>query len=198
MAGTDIQLVAGLGNPGKEYAQTRHNAGFWLVDELARRHGGSWRREPRFDAELSRVRVAGTELWLVKPQAYMNRSGGVTAAVANFYKILAASVLVVHDELDLLPGVVRLKQGGGSGGHNGLKDLIAHLGEDFWRLRLGIGHPGSRDLVTDFVLGRASAAEQQLLDDGTYAGADCLPRVLEQGAQQVMKSLHSADGKQKV
>jgi PTH1 family peptidyl-tRNA hydrolase len=198
MAGTDIQLVAGLGNPGKEYAQTRHNAGFWLVDELARRHGGSWRREPRFDAELSRVRVAGTELWLVKPQAYMNRSGGVTAAVANFYKIPAASVLVVHDELDLLPGVVRLKQGGGSGGHNGLKDLIAHLGEDFWRLRLGIGHPGSRDLVTDFVLGRASAAEQQLLDDGTYAGADCLPRVLEQGAQQVMKSLHSADGKQKV
>jgi PTH1 family peptidyl-tRNA hydrolase len=198
MAGTDIQLVAGLGNPGKEYAQTRHNAGFWLVDELARRHGGSWRREPRFDAELSRVRVAGAELWLVKPQAYMNRSGGVTAAVANFYKIPAASVLVVHDELDLLPGVVRLKQGGGSGGHNGLKDLIAHLGEDFWRLRLGIGHPGSRDLVTDFVLGRASAAEQQLLDDGTYAGADCLPRVLEQGAQQVMKSLHSADGKQKV
>ncbi len=198
MAGTDIQLVAGLGNPGKEYAQTRHNAGFWLVDELARRHGGSWRREPRFDAELSRVRVAGTELWLVKPQAYMNRSGGVTAAVANFYKIPAASVLVVHDELDLLPGVVRLKQGGGSGGHNGLKDLIAYLGEGFWRLRLGIGHPGSRDLVTDFVLGRASAAEQQLLDDGTYAGADCLPRVLEQGAQQVMKSLHSADGKQKV
>ena len=198
MAGTDIQLVAGLGNPGKEYAQTRHNAGFWLVDELAQRHGGSWRREPRFDADLARVRVAGTELWLVKPQAYMNRSGGVTAAVANFYKIPAASVLVVHDELDLLPGVVRLKQGGGSGGHNGLKDLIAHLGEDFWRLRLGIGHPGSRDLVTDFVLGRASAAEQQLLDDGTYAGADCLPRVLEQGAQQVMKSLHSADGKQKV
>lgn len=198
MAGTDIQLVAGLGNPGKEYAQTRHNAGFWLVDELAQRHGGSWRREPRFDADLARVRVAGTELWLVKPQAYMNRSGGVTAAVANFYKIPAASVLVVHDELDLLPGVVRLKQGGGSGGHNGLKDLIAHLGEDFWRLRLGIGHPGSRDLVTDFVLGRASAAEQQLLDDGTYVGADCLPRVLEQGAQQVMKSLHSADGKQKV
>ena len=198
MAGTDIQLVAGLGNPGKEYAQTRHNAGFWLVDELAQRHGGSWRREPRFDAELARVRVAGTELWLVKPQAYMNRSGGVTAAVANFYKIPATSMLVVHDELDLLPGVVRLKQGGGSGGHNGLKDLIAHLGEDFWRLRLGIGHPGSRDLVTDFVLGRASAAEQQLLDDGTCAGADCLPRVLEQGAQQVMKSLHSADGKQKV
>ena len=198
MAGTDIQLVAGLGNPGREYAQTRHNAGFWLVDELARRHGGSWRREPRFDAELARVRVAGTEVWLVKPQAYMNRSGGVTAAVANFYRIPAASVLVVHDELDLLPGVVRLKLGGGSGGHNGLKDLIAQLGEGFWRMRLGIGHPGSRDLVTDFVLGRASAAEQQLLDDGVYAGADCLPRVLEQGAQQVMKSLHSADGKQKV
>lgn len=197
MAGTDIQLVAGLGNPGREYAQTRHNAGFWLVDELARRHGGSWRREPRFDAELARVRIDGHELWLVKPQAFMNRSGGVTAAVAGFYKIAAPGVLVVHDELDLPAGTVRLKQGGGSGGHNGLKDLIAHLGEGFWRLRLGIGHPGSRDLVTDYVLGRASSAEQPLLDDGVRLGADCLPQVLAQGAQQVMKSLHTTDGKQK-
>ena len=110
MPGTAIQLIAGLGNPGKEYAQTRHNAGFWLVDELARRHGGVWRMESRFNAELARVRIGGEEVWLVKPMAYMNRSGGVTAAVANFYKIPASSVLVAHDELDLPVGAVRRRE----------------------------------------------------------------------------------------
>jgi PTH1 family peptidyl-tRNA hydrolase len=127
----------------------------------------------------------------------MNRSGGVTAAVANFYKIPPGSVLVAHDELDLPLGAVRLKEGGGSGGHNGLKDLIATLGPDFWRLRLGIGHPGSRDLVTDFVLQRASSAEQPLLDEGTRTGADILPVVLEQGTQAAMQRLHGKDGKEK-
>ncbi|MFM1886571.1 MAG: hypothetical protein RL026_1728 [Pseudomonadota bacterium] len=191
MPGTVIQLVAGLGNPGRDYAQTRHNAGFWLVDELARRHGGSWRPEPRFKAELARVRIDGAELWLVKPQDFMNRSGGVTAAVAAFYRIPPEALLVAHDELDLPAGAVRLKYGGGSGGHNGLKDLTAHLGEGYWRLRLGIGHPGSRDLVTPFVLGRASSAEQALLDEGTLRGADTVPRILSQGAQAVMQSLHT-------
>jgi PTH1 family peptidyl-tRNA hydrolase len=198
MPGTDIRLVAGLGNPGREYAQTRHNAGFWLVDELARRHGGAWRMEPRFNGELARTRIAGSDVWLLKPMAFMNRSGGVTAAVANFYKIPPACVLVAHDELDLPLGAVRLKQGGGSGGHNGLKDLIATLGPDFWRLRLGIGHPGSKDLVTDFVLQRASSAEQPLLDEGTRLGADILPVVLEQGAQAAMQRLHGKDSKEKV
>ena len=193
MPGTDISLVVGLGNPGREYAQTRHNAGFWLVDELVRRHGGSWKMEPRFNGEMARTRIAGQELWLLKPMAYMNRSGGVTAAVAGFYKIPAASVLVAHDELDLPVGTVRLKEGGGAGGHNGLKDLIATLGAGFWRLRLGIGHPGSRDLVTDFVLGRASSAEQDLIDDGVRAGADIVPLVLEKGAQAAMQSLHGKD-----
>jgi len=198
MPGTDIRLVAGLGNPGGEYAQTRHNAGFWLVDELARRHGGAWRMEPRFSGELARTRIAGFEVWLLKPMAFMNRSGGVTAAVANFYKISPDRLLVAHDELDLPAGDVRLKEGGGSGGHNGLKDLIATLGPAFWRLRLGIGHPGSRDLVTDFVLNRASSAEQALLDEGVRSGADILPLVLEQGAQAAMQKLHGKDGKEKV
>ena len=193
MPGTDISLVVGLGNPGREYAQTRHNAGFWLVDELVRRHGGSWKMEPRFNGEMARTRIAGQELWLLKPMAYMNRSGGVTAAVAGFYKIPAASVLVAHEELDLPVGTARLKEGGGAGGHNGLKDLIATLGAGFWRLRLGIGHPGSRDLVTDFVLGRASSAEQDLIDDGVRAGADIVPLVLEKGAQAAMQSLHGKD-----
>ena len=153
--------------------------------------------EPRFNAAMTRTRISGEEVWLVKPMAFMNLSGGVTAAVANFYKIPASSVLVAHDELDLPPGAVRLKQGGGSGGHNGLKDLIAQLGEDFWRLRLGIGHPGSRDLVTQFVLSRASSAEQQLLDDGIRAAADVVPQVFEQGAQAAMQKLHTKDGKEK-
>ena len=192
-----IKIIAGLGNPGREYEQTRHNAGFWRVDELVRRHGGAWRMEPRFNAAMTRTRIAGEEVWLVKPMAFMNLSGGVTAAVANFYKVPAGSVLVAHDELDLPPGAVRLKQGGGSGGHNGLKDLIATLGEGFWRLRLGIGHPGSRDLVTQFVLSRASSAEQQLLDDGIRAAADILPQVFEHGAQAAMQKLHTKDGKEK-
>jgi peptidyl-tRNA hydrolase, PTH1 family len=197
MPGTDIRLVAGLGNPGREYAQTRHNAGFWLVEELARRHGGAWRMEPRFNGELARARIAGSEVWLLKPMAFMNRSGGVTAAVANFYKIPPEQVLVVHDELDLPLGTVRLKQGGGAGGHNGLKDLIATLGPQFWRLRLGIGHPGSRDLVTDFVLQRASSAEQPLLDEGVRGAADILPVMFELGAQTAMQKLHGKDGKEK-
>jgi len=197
MPGTDIRLVAGLGNPGREYAQTRHNAGFWLVDELARRHGGAWRLEPRFNAELARARIAGQEVWLVKPMAYMNRSGSVTAAVAGFYKIAPQAVLIVHDELDLPVGTVRLKEGGGAGGHNGLKDLISTLGPGFWRLRLGIGHPGSRDLVTDYVLNRASSAEQALIEDGVLAGADIVPVVLDQGAQAAMQKLHGTTGKEK-
>lgn len=195
MPGTDIRLVAGLGNPGAEYARTRHNAGFWLVDELARRHGGAWRLEPRFNGELARVRIGGAEVWLLKPLAYMNRSGGVTAAVAGFYKVPATAVLVVHDELDLPAGSVRLKEGGGAGGHNGLKDLIATLGAEFWRLRLGIGHPGSRDLVTDYVLHRAPGAEQALLDEAVLVGADIVPVVLEQGAQAAMRRLHGKDPK---
>jgi PTH1 family peptidyl-tRNA hydrolase len=191
--GLALRLFVGLGNPGREYEQTRHNAGFWLADELARRHGGSWKTESRFNAMLAKVGIAGSELWLVKPLAYMNRSGGVAAAVANFYRIDAREILVAHDELDLPAGDVRLKDGGGAGGHNGLKDLIAHFGDGFWRLRLGIGHPGSRDLVSGYVLNRASAAEQVLLDEATRAAADILPVLLRDGAQPAMQKLHTRE-----
>ncbi len=193
MPGLALRLFVGLGNPGREYEQTRHNAGFWLADELARRHGGSWKTESRFNAMLAKVGIAGSELWLVKPLAYMNRSGGVAAAVANFYRIDAREILVAHDELDLPAGDVRLKDGGGAGGHNGLKDLIAHFGDGFWRLRLGIGHPGSRDLVSGYVLNRASAAEQVLLDEATRAAADILPVLLRDGAQPAMQKLHTRE-----
>ncbi len=191
MPGLAVKLIVGLGNPGREYESTRHNAGFWLVDVLARRHGGALRLEPKFNAELARVRIAGNECWLAKPQDFMNHSGRTTAAVAAFYKIAASEILVAHDELDLPPGAVRLKQGGGAGGHNGLKDLIAHFGEGFWRLRLGVGHPGSRDLVTPYLLGRTSAAEREPVEQALQPAADIVPVLLEQGGEAAMQQLHT-------
>jgi PTH1 family peptidyl-tRNA hydrolase len=196
MPGLPIQIIVGLGNPGREYEATRHNAGFWLVEELARRHGGSFRREPRFTAEVARIRLDGRELWLVKPQDYMNNSGRVSAAVAGFYKLQPADMLVAYDELDLPPGEVRLKFGGGAGGHNGLRDLIAHLGGEFWRLRLGIGHPGVRELVTPYLLGRTSAAERAPLETAVKAAADIVPLIIEQGAERAMQKLHTRAAQQ--
>ena len=194
MPGLAVKLIVGLGNPGRDYESSRHNAGFWVVEELARRHGGAFRAEPKFNTELARTRIGGQELWLMKPQDYMNNSGRVTAGMASFYKIEPAQLLVVHDELDLPPGEVRLKEGGGSGGHNGLKDLIAHVGEGFWRLRLGVGHPGNREAVTPWLLSRSSAAEREELEPGVRAAADIVPLVIEQGAAAAMQKLHSRAG----
>jgi peptidyl-tRNA hydrolase, PTH1 family len=191
MPGLTIKLIVGLGNPGREYETTRHNAGFWFVEELARRHGGSFRLEPRFQAELARVQMAGAERWLVKPQDFMNNSGRVAAAVASFYKVDAAELLVAHDELDLPPGVLRLKSGGGAGGHNGLKDLIAHFGDGFWRMRIGVGHPGDRDLVTPYLLGRTSNAERGPIEQAVPAAADAVAAFLEYGAERAMQQLHT-------
>jgi len=191
MPGLAIKLIVGLGNPGREYETTRHNAGFWLVEELARRHGGVFRNEPRFHAELARIRISGQECWLVKPQDFMNNSGRVTASVAGFYKFEVEDLLVAHDELDLPEGELRLKEGGGAGGHNGLKDLIAQFGDGFWRLRLGIGHPGSRELVTPYLLGRTSDIERIGLERAIIDAADIVPLLLEQGAGAAMQKLHT-------
>ena len=193
MNDAQIKLIVGLGNPGKEYAPTRHNAGFWFVDELARTHGGTWRRESKYQCELARVRVGDSEVWLMKPQTYMNRSGAAVQAVAGFYRIAPAQMLVAHDEIDLPPGVVRLKQAGGHGGHNGVRDVIAQLGADFWRLRIGVGHPGSKEQVIDAVLDRASAAEQQSIDAALARAYAALPELLRGDAQKVMKMLHTRD-----
>jgi peptidyl-tRNA hydrolase, PTH1 family len=193
MPGLAIKLIVGLGNPGREYETTRHNAGFWFVEELARRHGGVFRMEPRFNAALARVQMAGGERWLMKPQDFMNNSGRVTAAVAAFYKLDVASTLVAHDELDLPPGDLRLKCGGGAGGHNGLKDLIAHMGPEFWRFRIGVGHPGSRELVTPYLLGRTSSEERIPLELAARTAADIMPDIIEQGAERVMQRLHTND-----
>ena len=191
MAGFPLKLIVGLGNPGPQYARTRHNAGFWFVDELARRHGATLRSESKHQGELARVRIAGGELWLLKPMSFMNCSGGPLASVANFYRIGCSEILVVHDELDLPPGALRLKQGGGNGGHNGLRDAIASMGADFWRLRVGIGHPGDKDQVVDYVLQRAPAAEDRLLHDAIGDAADVLPLLIEQGEQKAMNRLHA-------
>ncbi len=146
-----LRLVVGLGNPGAEYAETRHNAGFWFCEQLARHLGVGLARESRFQGFAAFAR--GENLWLLEPQTFMNRSGQSVRALAQFYRILPAEMLVVHDELDLPPGQMRLKFGGGLGGHNGLKDISAHLGtQDYWRLRVGIGHPGDRNEVINYVL----------------------------------------------
>ncbi len=194
MAGEALKLIVGLGNPGTEYARTRHNAGFQFADELARRFGASFRSEPRHRAELARAKVSATDVWLLKPMGYMNHSGDAVQSVATFYKIPVQALLVAYDDLDFPPGVVRLKQGGGAAGHNGMRDVIAQMGDAFWRLRIGIGHPGDRSLVLDYVLGRPPAAEAQLIQDALQAAADAVPVLLNEGAQAAMMRLHTRDG----
>ena len=191
MSGISLKLIVGLGNPGAEYARTRHNAGFWLADELARRHGGTFRHEGKHQADLARVRINGQELWLAKPMTFMNRSGGPVSSILNFYKVTPAEMLVAHDEIDLPSGTVRLKEAGGHGGHNGLRDLIAAQGDAFWRLRIGVGHPGDKHEVVDFVLTHAGKDEQRLIDDTIVAGADAIEQMLRDGAQIAMNKLHA-------
>jgi PTH1 family peptidyl-tRNA hydrolase len=192
---TAIRLIAGLGNPGPEHESDRHNAGFWFADAVARAHGGAWRRESRFHGEVARASVGGAEVWLIKPATYMNRSGQAVSAIARFYRIAPAEVLVVHDELDLPPGTARLKRGGGSGGHNGLKDVSAALGTpDYARLRLGIGHP--RDLhpgreVVDYVLQRPSRAEQQAIDERIDAALGIVPLLAAGQWERAGQTLHT-------
>lgn len=193
MPGEPLKLIVGLGNPGTEYARTRHNAGFLFVEELAARHGGTFRSEPRHEAELARVRIGAADLWLLKPMSYMNRSGDPVRSVADYYKIGVGAVLVAYDDLDFPPGVVRLKQGGGAAGHNGMRDVIAHLGDGFWRLRIGIGHPGDRGQVLNYVLGRPLAAEAEQIREATLAAADIVPVLLADGAQIAMNRLHSRE-----
>lgn len=193
MPGEPLKLIVGLGNPGTEYARTRHNAGFHLVEELARRCGATFRSEPRHKAELARAQIAGTDVWLLKPMSYMNHSGDPVRSIATFYKIPVQSILVAYDELDFPAGVVRMKQGGGAAGHNGLRDLIAQMGDGFWRLRIGIGHPGDRAKVLDYVLGRPDATDTALLNDALAAAADSVPALLTEGAQIAMNRLHGRD-----
>ena len=159
-----LRLIVGLGNPGSEYSHTRHNAGFDFVDLLAEQYRGNWQHDRKFFADISKVQFNGEEILLLKPQTFMNRSGKAVAAVVNFYKIPLDQILVAYDELDLSAGVIRLKSGGGHGGHNGMRDIIACLGNqrEFKRLRIGIGHPGHAAQVVNYVLGKAPRSEADL------------------------------------
>ncbi|HEX8979689.1 MAG TPA: aminoacyl-tRNA hydrolase [Parasulfuritortus sp.] len=170
------RLVVGLGNPGAEYTETRHNAGFWFCERLAQRLGVALARESRFHGLAGFARDAG--VWLLLPQTFMNRSGQSVGALARFHKIAPAEILVVHDELDIPPGQLRLKFGGGLGGHNGLKDITAHLGsQDYWRLRIGIGHPGDRNEVVSYVLKPPRKEEWQEIDAAIERALDLWPRI---------------------
>lgn len=167
------RLIVGLGNPGAEYEDTRHNAGFWLCERLAAKLGVALKRESRFHGIAGRTHE---QTWLLMPQTFMNCSGQAVAALARFYRIPPADMLVLHDELDLPPGALRLKFGGGLGGHNGLKDIAAHLGtQDFWRLRIGVGHPGDRNQVVDYVLKKPRSEERSLIEEALDRALDAWP-----------------------
>lgn len=190
-----IRLIAGLGNPGPEYEQTRHNAGFWLLDALADQQHARLTREARFQALAGKTNIAQQDIWLLQPQTFMNRSGLAVGGLAHFFKIPADQVLVVHDELDLPPGSAKLKKGGSSGGHNGLKDITAALGtQDFWRLRIGIGHPralGLQQPVVDYVLQRPRKEEQKLIDAAIAKSLDVIALLCNGEFDAAMMQLHT-------
>ena len=192
-----IRLIVGLGNPGAEYELTRHNAGFWLLDNLANSLPlCRLQRESRFNALVAKSVIRGQEVWLLEPQSFMNRSGQSVGALARFFKINPDEVLVVHDELDLAPGVVKMKKGGSSGGHNGLKDITAALGtQDYWRMRIGIGHPrtlGSQQQVADYVLHRPRKEEQVLIEESIEKCLRVMPLVIEGKFDAATMQLHTA------
>lgn len=189
----DIELIVGLGNPGEKYDKTRHNAGFWWVDAIARDKRAEWKKETRFSGWTARVAEGGREFALLKPATYMNVSGKSVGAFLRFYKLEPGAMLVVHDELDLPPGSVKLKRGGGTGGHNGLEDIVEVLGtKDFWRLRIGIGHPGHKDMVPDWVLKKARREEQALIDPAFDRSLGLLPWLAKGRMQDAMGWLHTS------
>ena len=194
MSDAGIRLIVGLGNPGAQYEATRHNVGFWFVDAVANASREPFRVEPKFFGELCRITLGGSDLRLLKPATYMNRSGQSVAAVTRYFDLAPEQILVAHDELDLPVGAVRLKQGGGHAGHNGLRDTIAVLGtRDFWRLRIGIAHPGDRTLVTGYVLGRPSQDDRERILTALGEVDRVLEDLIQARFQPAMSRLHTSD-----
>ena len=188
-----IRIIAGLGNPEDRYERTLHNAGFWFADALARKFGGHFRFEKKFDADICRVKIHGEDVWLVKPQSYMNHSGTPVRGLLDYYRLGLGELLVAHDEIDLPPGTVRIKDGGGHGGHNGLRDIIRHCGADFLRLRLGVGHPGEKDKVTSYVLKPGSAEVEAAIERNIDEAVAVLPELVDGDINAAMKKLHTKD-----
>lgn len=188
-----IKLIVGLGNPGSEYENTRHNVGTWFVDCLAQQKNQPFLLERKFFGLVSKLTVDDQTYWLLQPTTYMNDSGKSVAALANFYKIAPTEIIVAHDELDFPAGDIRLKQGGGHGGHNGLRDIIETLGSaDFHRLRIGIGHPGHKDRVTPYVLSAPSPADRTRILEAIDDGLAIIPDLLRGEFQKVMRELHQS------
>ncbi|BBF06756.1 peptidyl-tRNA hydrolase [Haemophilus influenzae] len=190
---SEIKLIVGLGNPGEKYADTRHNAGEWLIERLARRFNVSLNPESKFFGKTARTLVNGKEVRLLVPTTFMNLSGKAVGALASFYRIKPEEILVIHDELDLPSGIAKLKQGGGHGGHNGLKDIVAQLGNNnnFYRLRIGIGHPGHRDLVAGYVLNKPSPADRNALENVLDEATDCVEMIFKDGMIKATNRLNS-------
>ncbi|WP_337240624.1 aminoacyl-tRNA hydrolase [Proteus faecis] len=188
-----IKLIVGLANPGADYAQTRHNAGAWYVDLLAQRHQQSLKEESKFFGYTARINLNGNDVRLLVPTTFMNLSGKAVQAMANFYRIELDEILVAHDELDLPPGVVKMKLGGGNGGHNGLKDIQSKFANNpnFYRLRIGIGHPGDKNKVVGFVLGKPPISEQKLIDDAIDEALSCTDILMRDGYEKAINRLHS-------
>ena len=187
-----LRIIAGLGNPEDRYERTLHNAGFWFVDALARKYGGDFRYDKKFDAEYCRINLHGDDVWLIKPQSYMNMSGGPVRAMLDYYRLKVGDLLVAHDEIDLKAGTARLKCGGGHGGHNGLRDIISHLGtKDFQRLRIGVDHPGSKDLVVDYVLKRPDQKDRQAIEESINDALRVMPRIAAGEWEKAVHQLHS-------
>ena len=190
---SEIKLIVGLGNPGDKYTDTRHNAGEWLIERLARRFNVSLNPESKFFGKTARTLVNGKEVLLLVPTTFMNLSGKAVGALASFYRIKPEEILVIHDELDLPPGTAKLKQGGGHGGHNGLKDIVAQLGNNnnFYRLRIGIGHPGHRDLVAGYVLNKPSPSDRDALEKVLDEATDCVEMIFKDGIVKATNRLNS-------
>ncbi len=188
-----IQLIVGLGNPGPEYSKTRHNAGVWFVEELAKRFNISLRAEKKYFGLYGKGEIAGQLVHLLIPTTFMNRSGKAVAPLVNFFKIPVENILVAHDELDMEPGICKIKLGGGHGGHNGLRDIIASLAnnKNFYRLRIGIGHPGHKDKVTGHVLGKAPANEQQRIEQAIDEATRCIELWQKDDLKKAQHRLHS-------
>ncbi len=188
-----MRLLVGLGNPGRRYEATRHNAGFWWVDSMADELGVDLSAEPRFQSEVGRYRRADIDCWLLKPATFMNESGRAVRAFCDFYKLSVSDILVVHDELDLAPGTVKLKQGGGVAGHNGLRDIAAHVGKDFWRLRIGIGHPGVREEVANYVLAPPRKEEAGMITQALERSLVIWPQLMRDDFEGAMLKLHTRE-----
>ena len=188
---SNISLIVGLGNQGSEYAQTRHNAGSWFVERLAEQYGIALKADPKYKGISGRGKIEGQDVRLLLPTTFMNLSGQSVVPFAKFYQIAPEAMLIAHDELDMDPGVIRLKTGGGHGGHNGLRDIVPHTGPNFHRLRVGIGHPGSKERVSGHVLSKAPSSEQKLMDDALHHALSRIKLLVNGEVQQAMNQINA-------